>query len=134
MADLPPALRQATFLIALAHHLTMHAHLAAVVVHSDGLQIAGTGPAAKGSALLAWADTLTDPTAIVRNIDGAAFVYVAGSAGPAQVRVWTVVPGLLSVLSPALKPDDPDRSLSAAGLRTLISRVANAEQGSGGGG
>lgn len=115
--DVTPALRQAAQLRALATHLTQNPHLASVNVTADKLQVPyHRGP---GAALLAWADTLTNPEVTVTGNDGDAFVYVTGSITVGTVTVWTVVPGFLS----ALDMTDDDCYRRPVELDTLRSYV-----------
>ena len=131
MDKLTPGLRQAAFLTALAHHLTAHPYLAAVRITGSDLQLAGVKlrPDEEGAALLAWADTLTAPTVAVRNIKDMAYVFVTGSAGPAQITVWTTVPGLLPALTPPVQAGGPDRSVSLDQLRRLVAGLAGPRRG-----
>ena len=108
--NLTSALRQAAALSALAAHLTAHPHLNTVWVTPEGtLQLrdydaveAGTYDPA--TALLAWAASLTNPTATVNVLDGEPFVEVTGTTNISHLVVWDVVPNLTAHLPTDLRP------------------------------
>lgn len=119
--DMTPAVQQAALFAALAQHLTRHPHLTPLysVTPSVGLHIdVGPSTPQAGAALVEWADTLTNPTVMVRRIEGEAFVSVTGAAGPAEVRVWAVIPGLLDALE--WRATETDRAIDMSQLRAIV--------------
>jgi len=104
--NLTPAVELAARLQALAAHLTRHPHLAPVTVHERELQIQYQDQPA--AALLAWAESLTDVSVQVRNIDGRAYVDVTGTATAGTVTVWTTMPPFWPAADDGLCPIDLD--------------------------
>lgn len=100
-----PTEAQAAMLTAVASHLTNHPDLCPVnIMSNDKLQVRSADH--PGRALVAWADTLTDPRVDVHSLtikgnDGdetQAFVYVVGHLDNEPMTVWDVVDGLADAL------------------------------------
>lgn len=96
--EITPALRQAAFLFALAQHLTKYSDLEPVNVlgraPGEDLQLRSHGVRNAG-ALVAWADSLTEPSVSVKCIGDAAYVDVTGGMPTSPATVWTTIDGFL---------------------------------------
>lgn len=125
-----PAMRQVTWLRCLAAHLEAHPHLPPVTVPGDEAEMSQLVASHDAADLLDWAQTLINPTATVKDIEGDAFVYITGSfldipwGVLRQITVWTVVPHLLDQVGPLERFEKRPLPLHvlrgfAAGIRTV---------------
>lgn len=85
-------------------HLDTHPDLVPVnVIYPNSLQLREC--IHSGEALLAWADTLTEPSLEVVRIDERAFVHVHGWLDNHPIVIWEVVAGLAAAIGPDAFPE-----------------------------
>ncbi|MFD4673722.1 hypothetical protein ACFWNN_28655 [Lentzea sp. NPDC058450] len=118
-AEITPALRQAAHLMALAQHLTRHSHLVPVDVTrgSEPAHQLRTRREFAARDLVAWSDSLSEPSVSVRAIGYEAYVEVSGETSATRVLAWTTVPGFLDYLG--WKSGEETRSVAVGELRAF---------------
>ncbi|MGO1055610.1 hypothetical protein [Crossiella sp. CA198] len=124
---LTPAVAQAQRLAVLSQHMLYHSHLCPGDVHRDKIQL----PFYAGPAdLLAWADTMTAPTAQVQGIHGLAYLYITGFLGWRTETIWCTaedLPDLLDALGLSAEAEHTPVDLEV--LRTLAASARKVRNG-----